>query len=137
MPMRIVDHFLKKLLSVNAAIHNEGEHFFLGPLESLARALDDPAETLAQIGEVVRRLKIDRCSLDGMDEIAVHDFIGKSDFGTPAFEHVLRSGVVLGMGIEVEVGAYSLAQVLLIESPEAVQHRAVSGQPFELLALRS
>ena len=62
MPRGSLEHFLKELLSLDGSIHNEGEHFILGPLESLARPLNDAAAALAQIGEVVRGLKIDRRS---------------------------------------------------------------------------
>jgi len=132
---RIAGHFLKKLRPETAPIHHEGGHGFGGPLERLAGASNDPTEALAQIGEVVRGLKINGRSLGRVDEIAVQDFGRAADFRTPPFEHVLLPSVVLGVGIEVEVAPHRFAQVLLIEAPERLEQSPVRRQRLELIAL--
>jgi hypothetical protein len=113
-----------------------GGHGVGRPLKGLAGASNDTAEALAQIDEVVRRLKIDRRSVGCVEEIAVQDFVRAADFRTPTFEHVLLSSVVLGVGIEVEVAPDRWAQVLLIEAPELIDQSRVRRQCLEVIALR-
>ena len=69
-----------------------------------------------------------------MNEVAVHDFVDASDAGAPAFEDVLLSGVVLGVGIEVEVALVGESKVAGV----GLQHAAddvVGGELAEPLAL--
>ncbi len=47
-----------------------------------------------------------------MDKITLPDFIGKTDLRTPALHPILLAGVVLDVGIEVEVRAHGVAQPL-------------------------
>jgi hypothetical protein len=94
---------------------------------------DEAAEALAQIGEVVCRLKMDRSPFTGVEEIAVQDFVRAADLGTPSFEHVLLPGVVLGVGIQIQVASHLRAQVGLVEAPECVEQARVFGQSLSCM----
>ena len=130
----IGQHFLEHFFAENTPVHDKGQHALLGPFHGLPEVFDHFEKTLAQIGKVVRRLKIERLSRDGVDKVAVHRFVGPPDRGTPSLQHVLFSRVMLGVRVQVEVALSIRAHLLGVEASQRFDVR-LEGDPFQSLAL--
>ena len=104
-------------------------------MEHLARTGRDVEEALAHVGEVVGGFKIERLSPGRVNEITVHDLVGETNSGAPAFQYFLHPGVLFDMGIEVEVRADVRTQILQVEAPEFVDESGIGGQVLESIAL--
>lgn len=130
----IGEDLCKDLRAEDPSIHHVA-HLSLGrPLERRASSGNDVKETLAHILKAVGRFEVERSSARGVDEITLEDFVGPTNLGAPAFEHVLLAGVVLGVRIEIKIGAHARFEDLGIQSPQPVQRR-LGAQGFELSAL--
>ena len=67
--------------------------------------LHERDKAAAEVFVVVATLEVDGLAGGGVQVVAVDEFVGPTDGGTPAFKDGLAAGVVLGVGVEVEVGA--------------------------------
>jgi hypothetical protein len=131
----LVEDELKSFESVDAAINDVGEGLVGAPLEGGVEALDEGNEAAAQVFVVVATFEVDGLAGGGVKVVAVDEFVGPPDGGTPAFEHGLVAGVVLGVGVEVEVGAVRLGSggLRLLVVPEEEAGLVVGGgEGFEV-----
>ena len=119
----LVEDELKSFEAVDAAINDVGEGLVGAPLEGGVEPLDEGNEAAAQVFVVVATFKVDGLAGGSVEVVAVDEFVGPPDGGTPAFEHGLVAGVVLGVGVEVEVGAVRLGggglSLLVVPEEEA------------------
>ena len=97
-------------------------------------ALDEGDEAAAEVFVVVATFEVDGLAGGGVEVVAVDEFVSPADGGAPAFEDGLAAGVVLGVGVEVEVGAVRLGGggLSLLVVPEEEAGLVVrSGEGFE------
>ena len=131
----IGQHLLENLFPEDSPVHHKTQHPLWGPFHHLTATLDHVEKALAQIGKVIGRFKVKWLSAHRVDKVAVHRFIRPTDRGTPPFQHVLFSGVVLGVRVKVELALRLRANLLGIEAGQRLDI-GLSRDPFQFLALR-
>ena len=123
MYVRVCEDLVEDVIAIDAAVHNEGEDALRAPLETGAKAPDEGKEAATQIGEVIGAFEVNGVAAGSVDIVAVDELVGPADGGAPAFEDGLVAGVVLGVGVEVEVGALRLEggglSLLVVPAEEA------------------
>lgn len=119
----LVEDELKSFEAIDAAINDVGEGLVGAALEGGVEPASQGNEAAAQVFVVVATFKVDGLAGGGVEVVAIDEFVGPADGGAPAFEDGLVAGVVLGVGVEVEVGALRLEggglSLLVVPAEEA------------------